>query len=161
SVVEARAAAAAEAPWPFVVHVNAGGNARRTVWGSGSAGDDDLVLHYAVSRASGWAAFGPSAPKRIGAIATGVVQHQLAKELRWALTHASETYAILNACRALRFRAERVLCSKTDGGNWARDHGIEPDFVRRAMHDRRAGVAARIAPDVAAWVAAVADEVDA
>ena len=54
-------------------------------------------------------------------------------ELDWAAAHASPEYAVLNACRALRYAQEGTLSSKVDGGEWylAR-HREDPD-VRAAV----------------------------
>jgi hypothetical protein len=160
SIVEADAAAVPAAPWPFVVHVTTAPHNRKTVWGTPSVGDVDLILHYAVTRAFGWAAIGPSPETIVGAISERVVFRQLADELRWGIDHASESYAILNACRALRYRDERVLCSKTDGGEWALVHDVEPAFVRRALDARGRGVSSPTTRDAAAWVTKVAAELD-
>ena len=160
SIVEADAAAVPDAPWPFVVHVTTAPHDRKTVWGISSVGDADLILHYAVTRAFGWAAIGPSPEVIVGAISEQVVLRQLARELRWATDRASESYAVLNACRALRYRDERVICSKTEGGEWALAHDFEPDLVRRALDDRRRGRSSPIAANAAAWVASVAIDLD-
>jgi Domain of unknown function (DUF4111)/Nucleotidyltransferase domain len=160
SIVEADAAATPAAPWPFVVHVTTALHDRKTVLGTPSVGDVDLILHYAVTRAFGWAAIGPSPETIIGAISERVVFRQLADELRWGIDHASESYAILNACRALRYRDERVLCSKTDGGEWALAHDVEPALVRRALDERRRGTSSPVAANAAAWVTSVAVYLD-
>jgi hypothetical protein len=160
SIVEASAAVTPTAPWPFVVHVTTAPGDRKTVWGSPSVGDVDLILHYAVTRRFGWAAFGPDPETVIGEIAESVVLGQLADELRWSVDHASESYAIPNACRALRYRDERVLCSKTEGGEWALAHDIETALIRRALDDRRRGRSSPIAANATAWVRTVAADLD-
>jgi streptomycin 3"-adenylyltransferase len=126
------------------------------VWGTSGGGDADLILHYAVARSAGWAAYGPEPRLVVGAIPDDVVASQLAEELRWAVEHAGASYAILNACRALRFRDTGTLCSKTDGGKWARARGIQPEFVRAALDDRRIGGSSPVAESVAEWVLTVA-----
>ncbi len=156
SVVEAGAASAPTAPWPFVFHAATTHNDRKIVWGTPRRGDADLILHYAIARDHGWAAYGPEPRLAVGAIPEGVVANQLAQELRWAVEHAGASYAILNACRALRYREERTLCSKTDGGNWARARRVQPALVQAALDDRRLGVSSPIAEVVAEWVLAVA-----
>lgn len=102
SVVRASAAAAPAAPWPFVVHVNTTPHRPGIVWGHSPGGDPDLILHYLVTRSFGWTAMGPPPDTVIGSIPHSVIVDQLANELRWAVDHASQPYAILNACRALR-----------------------------------------------------------
>jgi hypothetical protein len=158
SVVEAGAAAAPAAPWPFVVHVSTAPDDRRTVWGEPGRGDLDLILHYAVVRQNGWAAYGPQPQTVVGAIPEGIIVSQLARELRWAVDHADASYAILNACRALRYREERTFCSKTDGGSWALDRRIQPGLVQRALDARRAGVPSPVTEAVTEWVLAVAGD---
>jgi streptomycin 3"-adenylyltransferase len=132
SVVDAAAALAPSVPWPFVVHV-AG---EKAVFGATHGGDEDLILHYAVTRDHGVAAYGPDPRSAFGRVAPEVIAGQIARELRWALAHASETYAVLNACRALRFAREGVLCSKRAGGEWAIEHDIAVPLARRALAHR-------------------------
>jgi Domain of unknown function (DUF4111) len=60
-----------------------------------------------------------------------------AGELRWAEEHASPSYQVLNACRALRFLEEGVLCSKLEGAEWARSRGLRPALVDEAARYRR------------------------
>jgi predicted nucleotidyltransferase len=159
SVVEAGAASAPTAPWPFVVHATTTHNDRKVVWGTPGAGDVDLILHYALARSHGWAAYGPEPRLVVGAVPDDTVATQLAEELRWAVEHAGASYAILNACRAVRFRDTGTLCSKTDGGNWARARGIQPELVHGALDDRRLGVSAPMTKAATEWVLAVAADV--
>jgi streptomycin 3"-adenylyltransferase len=129
--------------------------------GSRHPGDRDLVLHVAVARDHGWsagdpvAASAPSPADVFGAVAHQTVVGQLAAELRWAAERAPASYAVLNACRALRFVTDGSLCSKTSGGEWAIAAGIEPDLVSCALALRR-GSAATV-PEAAArrWVLSV------
>lgn len=127
SIVTERSAARPGAPWPYVLHV-AGSTASdaRIVHGDSNKGDPDLVLHYAVCRQSGYAAFGPPAATVIGAVARPVLLRALADELHWAQSNAPSHYAVLNACRALAFVREGRLLSKLDGGAWALQHGLGP-----------------------------------
>jgi streptomycin 3"-adenylyltransferase len=159
SVVEAGAASQPTAPWPFVVHATTTHNGRKVVWGTPGTGDADLILHYAVARSRGWAAYGPEPRLVVGAVRDDVVASQFAEELRWAVEHAGASYAILNACRALCFRATGTLCSKTEGGNWARARGIQPELVQGALDDRRLGVSAPMTKAATEWVLAVAADV--
>ena len=188
SVVEASAAADPAEPWPFVVHATTAPKDRKTVWGgagertsghSGDApcrnerardhvtgtsdgGDDDLVLHYAVAREHAWVAFGPAPHSVFGPIDERTILGQLAAELRWAVENGRLSYTVLNACRALRYRDDGVMCSKTDGGNWALAHDVQPALVRRALDARDpgpgpAGEADGHLPDLAVeWVLGVA-----
>ena len=47
--------------------------------------------------------------------------------------HATTEYQVLNACRAWRFAVEGVLCSKLDGGRWARDRWQQPNVIDSAL----------------------------
>ncbi len=161
SVVAAGAASVPRAPWPFIVHVTTAPPDRKTVFGASDTGDPDLILHYAVTRDAGWSAFGPRPETVVGAIPDRVVLTQLAAELRWAVTHADESYAVLNACRALRYRDEGVLCSKCDGGTWALSREIEPTLVHAALDARRRGLVATVTPHAAEWILTIAAEVQA
>ncbi|HEY5173075.1 MAG TPA: aminoglycoside adenylyltransferase domain-containing protein [Acidimicrobiia bacterium] len=154
SVVAAGAASKPVAPWPYVVHVTT--NPRKVAWGMPGRGDADLILHYAVAREYGCAAYGPAPRTVFGAIPEPVVVRRLVEELRWAVDHSGAAYAILNACRALRYRHERTFCSKTDGGTWAIARGIQPALVQRALDARRLGVSRPLAEADAAWVLGVA-----
>jgi hypothetical protein len=87
------------------------------------------------------------------------VAGQLAEELRWAVDHAGVSYAVLNACRALRYRDERTLGSKTDAGHWARARGIRPALVQEALDARHRGSDSLPMTDaVAEWVLTVATD---
>jgi hypothetical protein len=158
SLVEAHAAAAPTAPWPFVVHVTTAPDDRKTVWGNPSRGDPDLILHYLVTRSFGWAAYGPAPAMVIGPVGHDVVLGQLATELRWAIKHAPESFAVLNACRARRYRDEQIVCSKSDGGRWALAQHLQPALVHRALDDRLRGVARPVTEVAAAFVLAIADD---
>lgn len=154
SVVTRSAAARPRAPWPYLVHVTNHPGGRKVVYGD--RGDPDLVLHLAVVRRHGWAAVGAPAVDVVGEIDRATIVTQLVAELRWAVDHASASYAVLNACRALRYVADGTLCSKTDGGRWALSVGIAPEIVGRAMSARRAGMAGEGIDADGAWVRSVA-----
>ncbi len=158
SVVAARDAAAPAAPWPFVLHVTTAPFDRKTVWGESRDGDPDLILHYLVARSSGWAAYGPPAVEVFGVVADDIVIRRMADELRWALEHTSESYAVLNACRALRYRSERVICSKSDAGKWALGEVVDPSLVQRALSARQRGASSGLARDAVTFVSAVAND---
>jgi Domain of unknown function (DUF4111)/Nucleotidyltransferase domain len=160
SVVEAGAASEPRAPWPFVIHATTTRDDRKVVWGTRDGGDSDLTLHYAVAREFGWPAYGPDARSVVGSIPERIIAEKLAEELRWAVDHAGVSYAVLNACRALRYRDERTLCSKTDAAHWARARGIRPALVQEALDVRRRGSDALPMTDaVAEWVLTVATDI--
>ena len=160
SVVHARAALNPTAPWPFVLHATTGRAGEKLVWGSALGGDADLILHYAIAREYGWSAYGPDPRTVFGPIPESVIADQLVTELRWAVDHAGAPYAILNACRALRYRDERMLCSKTAAANWALLQDLQPALVRGALDARRAGLSAPMTGAAAEWVLSVAADLD-
>ncbi|MCB0997976.1 MAG: DUF4111 domain-containing protein [Acidimicrobiales bacterium] len=126
----------------------------------GDRGDPDLVLHYAVVQQHGWAGAGAPPVEIVGDIDRATIEAQLVAELWWAADRAPTSYAVLNACRALRFVADGTLCAKSEGGRWALGVGLEPAVVRRALSVREAG---RPDVDIAAdraWVRSVAATLD-
>jgi streptomycin 3"-adenylyltransferase len=161
SIVDRSVAAEPGPPWPFRVHVTTDPSDRRIVRGPGHAGDPDLALHYLVVRNAGWSACGAPAADVIGEVRPDDVIRGLSAELRWAAAEAPGSYAILNACRALRYVEEGVICSKTDGGVWAIEQSIEPDLVRRALASRREGSKQPASDDARAWIVTVADRLTA
>lgn len=130
-------------PWPYLVHVTTNPDDRKTVWCRPESGDADLILHYAVIRQSGVALHGAAPVFAVGELARAEILGQLAAELRWAVQHSSEGYAVLNACRALRYRDEGAFVSKTAGGTWAVRVGIQPELVERALRSRRRDTSAQ------------------
>jgi len=171
SVVSQSAAAAAAPPWPFLLHVATGpaepGGSRivvgrsqhgRSHHGADSRGDSDLLMHYAVCRAAGWAVSGPPPQQLIGPVSRKQILSYLAGELHWGLKHAPEAYAVLNTCRALVYLADGELVSKVAGGDAALRRGLGPaGLIRRALAQQQ-GRAAPQQPDadVAAFVRAAA-----
>ena len=84
SMVARRHALHPAAPWPFLLHVTTDPTGAKTVLGPQSAGDPDLVMHYAVCRASGIVVRGPAPAELIGVVARSDVFGYLEAELRWA-----------------------------------------------------------------------------
>lgn len=113
SVVTRAVAAAPDARPAFELHVTTAAQDRKVVDGHGRPGDLDLVLHFAVCHALGYPPFAE--------VPAALVLRQVADELTWASRHAPDEYAVLNACRALRYAEESALVSKVDGGRWALD----------------------------------------
>jgi hypothetical protein len=122
----------------FEVHVNTTGARPRVVIGAGHSGDPDLVLHRAVCRAHGFAVTGPPPADVLAPIDARRIVAALRVELAWAREHASGAYAVLNACRALRFVHDGRLCSKVDGGEWYLAHHGDSAPVRAALAAQRA-----------------------
>jgi Domain of unknown function (DUF4111) len=109
------------------VHVNTVGPEPVVVTGADHPADPDLVLHGAVCREHATAVSGPPPDRVFGAVPGHRVVAAMRAELEWALDHPPGDYAVLNACRALRYADDGRLCSKVDGGGWwpAR-HAKEP-----------------------------------
>jgi aminoglycoside adenylyltransferase-like protein len=78
----------------------------------------------------------------------------LASELGWGLANAPESYAVLNACRALLYVSDGRIVSKIAGGLTALDRGIgPPGLVRRALDQQQARAPERAAgPDAIRFV---------
>jgi hypothetical protein len=145
SVVTVSQAASPQPPWPFLLHVaDAGsGGKPRIVSGSGHPGDPDLLMHYAVCREAGLPVSGPPAPDLIGSVPRPVILGYLAGELGWAAAHATEAYAVLNACRAMVFLADGRIVSKVAGGSIALDRGLGPRALLQRALDEQHGNAPR------------------
>jgi streptomycin 3"-adenylyltransferase len=129
-------AATARAPGEgrFEVHVTTTGDVPVIVAGAEAAGDPDLVLHVAVCRAHGVAVLGPP-PARVFGSPPGRVR----AAMHWSPGTGRPAYAVLNACRALRFAEERSLCSKDDGAAWYLARHPGDPAVTAALAHRRLG----------------------
>ena len=132
SVVTREAAGAVTEPCPFIVHVATDSSASRVVRGATTDGDPDLLMHYAVCRAAGWAVVGPPPSEVFGLPIRDVLLAYLADELASALT-GCEAYAVLNACRAWQYVETGALVSKVSGGSWAKEHGGPMLVIGRAL----------------------------
>jgi hypothetical protein len=117
----------------FELHVSG----ERVVDGDGHPGDSDLPAHFAVLHERGRALVGPPPATVFPPIPREMLLRSFAGELRWAEEHASPSYQVLNACRALRFLEEGVLSSKLEGAEWARRRGLRPALVDAAVRYRR------------------------
>jgi len=104
---------------PFELHITTGANDAKMVDGSGHAGDSDLVMHFAVTRARGIAVFGPAPTELLPDVVRDQLVAALADELGWAARNAAAEYMVLNACRAWRYAETGELVSKLEGGEWA------------------------------------------
>ena len=122
SIVTSLAARAASDAPAFELHLATPG--ARVVDGVGHPGDPDLVAHFAMARERGVVLFGPPADQVISPIDRSRLLLVFADDLVWALEQELGGYAVLNACRALRFAREGTLCSKPEGGAWAVANGI-------------------------------------
>jgi len=158
SIVTAGAAARPAPPWPFVLHVGVRDGEKKLYRGQDRAGDDDLLMHYAVCRAAGITLSGPPPQVAIGAVARPRILSYLADELGWGLANAPESYAVLNACRAQVYLQQGEIIGKVAGGLAVLDDGSGPaEVVRRALEQQQARAPERpAAPDAVAFVQRVA-----
>jgi hypothetical protein len=118
---------------PFELHLATSDSTTRVVDGQGHPGDPNLLLHFAVCRDHGHPLAGPPPHQVFAPIPRRWVLQGLARELAWAQHHASVEYRMLNACRAWRFADENLLCSKLDGGRWARTRVDDPAVIDLAI----------------------------
>jgi streptomycin 3"-adenylyltransferase len=123
----------------YEVHVNSTGHQAVVATGAGQPGDPDLVLHCAVCREHAVAVVGPPAGEVFGPIPHDRILGAMLTELQWALSHASTAYAVLNACRAVRFAEDGRLCSKVEGGEWYLARYPHSPVVRAALDLQRHG----------------------
>jgi streptomycin 3"-adenylyltransferase len=136
----------------FEVHV---ASPDEVVVGAGHAGDADLILYAEVCRRSGLAASGPPAWSVFGAVPRSRLVTAMLVELEWGVSSASFEYAVLNACRALRFAADGSLHSKVAGGEWYLAAHPDASVVRAALACQRGGATDEPShDDVVAFVAA-------
>lgn len=147
SVVTATAAAGPHAPWPYLLHVAAEPGGCQVRYGADSPGDTDLLMHYAVCRTAGWTLCGRPPRDVIGPVPRQAILAYLAGELQWGLGHASEAYAVLNACRAMVYLTDNAIVSKIAGGEAALSRGFGPaGLITRALSQQR-GTAAIQQPE--------------
>jgi len=134
----------------FELHLTTAPDDTKVIDGHHRGGDPDLVLHFAVCRRAG-RLLGPGLPAAevFGPVPDDLVVAQLANELRWGAEHAPGEYAVLNACRAMRFATDRALVSKIDGGRWAlgRLHGPDRELVETALDRQRSIPATELDPN--------------
>ena len=97
-----------------------------------------MVAHFAMARTSGVAILGPAPSNVISPIDRSRLLRSLAADLAWSVEVQAGTYGVLNACRALRFAREGVLCTKLQGGEWAIEQGlVDVDLVASALRYQR------------------------
>jgi len=134
SVVTSSQAARPGPPYPFILHCGRDAGAQRLYLGSEMPGDNDLLMHYAVCREAGITLSGPPPLDCIGAVPRQAILTYLADELEWGLANGAESYAVLNACRAVEYLDGGRIVSKVAGGMAALDRGTGPDgLVRLAL----------------------------
>jgi streptomycin 3"-adenylyltransferase len=137
SIVTASAARTPSDRPLFELHVSTAEG--KVVDGVGRPGDPDLVAHFAMTRERGDVLFGPPADQVISPIDRSRLLLVMADDLAWALERELGGYAVLNACRALRFARESTLGSKPEGGAWAVANGVGDRASIDAALRRQAG----------------------
>ena len=136
SVVTLEAVHRASKVPPFELHM-ATKTCATVVDGATRAGDEDLVLHFAVCRATGHAMAGPPPQDIFPEIPRSWILEQMASEIQWAEDHAEWGNGVLNACRNWRYLEEDIISSKHEGAAWARLRMADPTLVDCAMARRR------------------------
>lgn len=139
----------------FELHVATGEDGQTVIAGAGHPGDPDLVLHTAVCRGHAITVTGPPPAAVFGPVPRDRVLGALADELRWGLEHGSAPYAVLNACRALRFAAEGRFCSKVAGGRWYLARDPANPVVADALSDQERGARPALTPSAVRFVTEV------
>jgi predicted nucleotidyltransferase len=133
----------------YELHMTTASHDTKVIDGHRHRGDPDLILHFAVCRATG-RLLGPGLPATdvFGPLSEDLVLAQLSTELRWSANHFPGEYAVLNACRAWRFAVDGAIVSKIDGGRWALDRTPDSDHVliERALDHQRCRPAADLDP---------------
>ena len=149
-ITAASARTPADAP-VFELHVGTQDGA--IVDGATRDGDPDLVAHVAMTLARGRALFGPPPAEVFAPVERPRLLRSLADDLAWASDRGLAGYAVLNACRALRYADEGVLCSKLEGGKWAIRAEIgEEEAIASALRRQR-GADEQVDPAAAAHLA--------
>jgi streptomycin 3"-adenylyltransferase len=162
SLVTAAVAAPPPRRPPFELHVSTAPPAPGSHLGGTGAADPDLLLYFAVCRRAGVAVRGAPPVEVFAEPPRPWLLEQAVEELRWTLRHGSFADRVLNACRAWRLLEDGELCSKPDGGAWARSRVADPALVDAALAARRGPAAPPDAADLVAadrLVAAVLDRV--
>jgi len=142
---------------PYELHVVVGDEVR-AVLGAGQDGDPDLILYAEVCRRHGLAVYGPPAGQVFAPVPPARLIRAVRDEVRWGQQHGHLSYAVLNACRAVRFATDGVLCSKLDGGQWMLARRSEEPVIQQALADQRQGRTRPMTAEAKRFVAQVLDE---
>lgn len=148
SVVTMAEASAPSDPPAFELHIAT--DEGKVVDGDEAIGNLDLVAELAMTRARSVVLAGPTPHDVIAPVDRTALLQAMADDLRWAVETERVGYAVLNACRCLRFVREGTLSSKTEGGEWAIQAGLgDPDLIGAAL-DRQHGADRLVDPVSAA-----------
>ena len=136
----------------FEFHMSTDPTDSKLVDGHDREGDPGLVVDFAVCRQAGRPLAPASRPVHdvFAPIPKKTIVSRGRKELSWAADpeNAPAEYAVLNACRLLKFATDGIFLSKIDGGQWVLDRDIVPkqhcDVVQTAIDLQRSLPAAKI-----------------
>lgn len=158
-LVTAQSAATPCAEPRFELDLNSSAAGDRATRGYDRSGHADYLMHFAVCRECGGALAGPPPAVVFAEAPAHLLDATFADELAWAVEHAPPAYQVLNACRAWRYAAERRICSKVEGAEWALGRDVGDDAIRAALEEQRGGPEAALDPaSVAALLAHVTAE---
>ncbi len=104
---------------------------------------DELSLDFAICRKYGQTLYGLAPVEVFAVVPDERLKEILRKIIEWHRKHIFHPfhdplghYAVLNACRAWRFAEEKVLCSKTGGGEWLLAREPSQKVVKDALDIR-------------------------
>jgi streptomycin 3"-adenylyltransferase len=102
--------------------------------------EQELALDLAICRRHGQSLQGPEPAKLIGPIPESWILDSLRTVVDWHRSHIHHPlhdplghFAILNACRALRYFEESIFSSKLEAGRWMSSHARSQPVVERAL----------------------------
>lgn len=106
--------------------------------------DTDLLIDLSICRKFGKTIWGPPPQEIISPIPQKWILRSLRKSLEWREQNLLHPYhdpqgenAVLNACRAWRYKTDNIFCSKTEAGQWAYQREDQfQDLIRQALHIR-------------------------
>ncbi len=141
-------------PTPFELHYS---EAWRAVYQSGQADyetprrDPDLAAHFVMVRRRGLRLYGRPVDEVFAEVAEADYRASIAGDARDILSRVAENpvYSILNLCRVLAFRQERLITSKAEGGSWGLKN-LAPEYhplIRQALHEYTARSPVNVAWD--------------
>lgn len=141
SLVTQAAVRASSAAPPFEVHVSTH-EAPFVIDGDDHGGDVDLVVHFAMTRARGYALIGPEPHELFPEPDRASLIRAFLSDIEWARSvgaagwegHpepelASMAYRVLNAARSWRYVETGALGSKVEGAAWMGSRDPDPDVA--------------------------------
>jgi len=102
------------------------------------------LIVFSLCRVFGKTLLGPEAKDLFAVIPSNLLKDALIGVLRWHQTKILDPfhdprgeYSVLNACRAWRYAEEGILCSKSEGAEWALRKEPNNEMVRNALSIRK------------------------